>query len=123
MCQAVPAGTSYRLECDTAADQPRCQLCPKSPTYWKLTAAPSRGTKSWDGTRDKEPTVTPLLDLGVVYAWGSGTAARTGKPKPCVQCGHPTTIISPPSPRWPDGRPIHKTCAEAWATAHRDLTS
>jgi hypothetical protein len=97
-------------ECDQTGNQPRCQLCPDSPTYWQNTAPPA-AADPWNSTRtapetpnhDHRPDWTHALD------WGSHATKPgriVGAARPCVVCGVPTTLQAP------DHRHAHKVCAE-----------
>ncbi|KES03416.1 hypothetical protein BU52_30735 [Streptomyces toyocaensis] len=52
------------------------------------------------------PTACQLLD------WRDARHFDRFRDLPCVLCEHPTPMRSH------HGEPVHKTCAEAWITAH-----
>jgi hypothetical protein len=53
----------------------------------------------------------PALDWKDSKHWDF-TAAAMDAPSPCVLCGKPSLLLSD------DGKPCHKTCAEAWFEQH-----
>lgn len=64
--------------------------------------APRRSTKDW------EPG--PVPEPGSLLDWRDGRHFRW--PAPCTLCGQDTPMRSHA------GEAVHKTCAEAWITAH-----
>lgn len=40
-CDATPGAGVPRNPCTVPGSQPRCQLCPASPTFWRRKAVPS----------------------------------------------------------------------------------
>lgn len=120
MCEPSETGRV----CSGSGDLNGCKLCPDSPTYWRKHATPPVADP-WKGDRQSQAARVPMVDHGVVLEWGSKAAVRasTGPPRPCALCGKPTTLISPPTARWPQGRNIHKSCAEDVLTKQRRTES
>jgi hypothetical protein len=97
--------------CATAGDIPACQLCPRSPTYWRdqPPAPPADPTAAGLTAPD------PLSELGAMLDWSGGSV---GPPSPCVICGKDAILRSP------KGQPCHKyPCAEQWQAAHHRTTT
>jgi hypothetical protein len=111
--QYDPAG-SWRTICEQTGNLPKCQLCPRSPTYWRdQPAAPA------PVAAETPRAITPW---GTVLNWGMG-AQTHGRgldhgDRPCSICDQPSITISPPSKKHPFGVSAHKVCAEQWTSQH-----
>jgi hypothetical protein len=95
MCHFATTEDGGGRVCTVNGDKPFCKLCPKSPTYWRNTAAPA-ARNPWDG-RPKHPQ--PELDM---TGWHDD---RVGNTLPCILCDVHTTWISPKGTR------CHPSCA------------
>lgn len=116
MCRSEPADqSSWRNACDGEGNLPRCQLCTKSPAYWRNSPTPAgSGPAAAD---------TPLPDRSGGLNWGagakvSGFGLKHGT-QPCILCGKPSFTVSPPNDRHPRGEHVHKVCAELWMASRR----
>jgi hypothetical protein len=123
MCQTIEQASTFTDECDRAGDQLRCQLCPASPSYWRINAA-APAADPWSGIRTRPlADLIPNADFGVVLEWGTGAKPgdkpSVNKPRPCAICGKPSILTTPPSARYPKGRPIHKACGERVLTEQK----
>ncbi len=117
MCRfAAVDEVRVRQICSETGNMPACQLCPRSPTYWRRTATPSaaeRGTDPW-GNTPKIPA--PELDMtGWVDDRSNPITPNIIDSLRCVLCRVPTTWISPKGTR------CHPSCARMYLRqrAHR----
>jgi len=117
----LPDGTDpshSRQVCTGESDQPFCQLCPQSATYWRLSS-PDGAANPWNG--DGELTLADGVapaDVwdGVIDSKADGWyAVHWTKAEPCVLCLETTPMRSPKR------KPCHKTCAEKYRAGERSF--
>jgi len=100
----IPQG----FQCDSAGDLPCCQLCRRSPTYWRDTPTPAPvpfvipdlDMTGW--IEDRTPLVKDQKDPGYVLP------AYLIEDMRCVLCPLPTTWTSPKGTR------CHPSCAQMY---------
>lgn len=124
--ERVPGGR----DCTGRGNLLSCQLCPKSPTYWRNTAPPTSADPYRPEAQYAPNTglvVGPVTDYR--YWPGNRTKTRdadrwgTGPDAWCVEgCGRKTRLRSPQRKRADGsvigGVPVHMVCAEAYYRTH-----
>jgi hypothetical protein len=75
------------------------------------------------GPRYQLPIAEALPDRWAgTLSWGVGAQVRGSALMfgfiQCSECGLPASCISPPSKQFPNGRSVHKLCAEQWHREH-----
>ena len=110
MCHFADSGARV---CTADATMNACQLCPQSPTYWRLTD-PGPVADPWSKESHSAIPAAELVDRwpgaidGVKDGW-----THVSKPGPCMLC------LKPSHMRNPKKEFVHKTCQEQYDTGRR----